>query len=179
MANIDISALKPKESPPAWPKGLLIFSFIIFILTVGAWFALDYWNKNQKNQLNMLDKQISSLRESLPFEKEQEVISFEKKLNNLLILLNNHTYLSKALTGIEGITHPDVYYTYWKFSIEENSLTLEGIAKDQKTFSEAVNGLVNSPDKVKMVSVKDMKTTKDGTVSFSLDVFFQSNFLRF
>jgi len=58
-------------------------------------------------------------------------------------------------------------------------LTLEGIAKNQMVFSEAVSGLVNNSDKIKAVVVKEMKVVKGENVSFSLYVFIQPSLLKY
>ena len=179
MQNLNLESLKPKELPPTWPKGLLIFVFIIFLFAAGAYFGLDYWNKNKEAQLTVLEEEFQNLRDSFALEQEKEVILFEKKLNSLNKLLTNHTYFSKVLVALEELTHPQIYYTNLDFSTDKNMLTLEGVAKNQMVFSEAVSGLVNNPDKIKAVAVKDMKVTNEKNVAFSLDVFIQPILLKY
>jgi len=179
MQNIDLESLKPKELPPTWPKGLLTFVFVIFLFTVAAYFGIDYWNKTKKAELAVLEEEFQNLRSDFPLQREQEAILFEKKINSLSKLLNDHTYFSQVLTILEELTHPQIYYTNLDFSTEKNMLTLEGIAKNQMVFSEEVSGLVNNSSKIKAVVVKDMKTTKSEYVSFSLDVFIQPSLLKY
>ena len=179
MQNLDLESLKPKELPPTWPKGLLIFVLIIFLFTVGAWLGLDYLNKSKEAQLTILEDEFQDLRNSFALEKEQEVILFEKKLNTLSKLLTNHTYFSKVLTVLEELTHPQIYYTNLDFSTEQNMLTLDGVAKNQEVFSEAVSGLLNNPDKIKAVAVKEMKIDKNKNIIFSLYAFIQPSLLKY
>ena len=94
-------------------------------------------------------------------------------------LLANHTYFSKLLLVLEELTHPQIYYTNLDFSTDKNMLTLEGVAKNQMVFSEAVSGLVNNPDKIKAVAVKEMKVTKKKDITFSLYVFIQPSLLKY
>jgi len=179
MQNLDLESIKPKELPPTWPKGLLVFVLIIFLFALGAYFGLDYWNKNKESQLAVLEGEFQNLRDSFALEQEKEVILFEKKLNNLSKLLANHTYFSKLLLVLEELTHPQIYYTNLDFSTDKNMLTLEGVAKNQMVFSEAVSGLVNNPDKIKAVAVKEMKVTKKKDITFSLYVFIQPSLLKY
>lgn len=179
MQNFDLESLKPKGLPPTWPKGLLTFVLVIFLFTLGAWLGLNYLNTSKEAQLTVLENEFQILRDSFALEKEQEVILFEKKLNILSKILANHVYSSKVLTALEELTHPQIYYTNFDFSAEKNWLTLEGIAKNQLVFSEAVSGLVNNPDRIKAVAVKEMRTDKDKNVVFSLYVFIQSNLLKY
>lgn len=179
MQNLDLGSLKPKKLPPTWPKGLLVFVLIIFLFAIGVYFGLDYWNKNKEAQLTVLEEEFQDLRDSFALEQEKEVILFEKKLNSLSKLLADHTYFSKVLAALEELTHPQIYYTNLDFSKDKNILTLEGVAKNQMVFSEAVSGLVNNPDKIKAVAVKDMKVTNEKNVAFSLDVFIQPILLKY
>lgn len=179
MQNIDLESLKQKELPPTWPKGFLTFVFVIFLLTVGTYFGLNYWNQNQEAKLNILEHKFQELRNSFALEKEQEVILFEKKLNTLSELLANHIYFSKLLTVLEELTHPQIYYTNLDFSADKNLLILEGVAKNQMVFSEAVNGLVSDSDSIKAVAVKNMKTDKNKNIVFSLDIFIQPDLLKY
>lgn len=179
MRNLHLESLKPKELPPTWPKGLLVFVLIIFLFAVGAYFGLDYWNKNKETQLTVLEEEFQNIRDSFAVEQEKEVILFEKKLNSLSKLLANHTYFSKVLIALEELTHPQIYYTNLDFSTDKNILILEGVAKNQMVFSEAVSGLVNNPDKIKAVAVKNMKVTNEKNVAFSLDIFIQPILLKY
>ena len=179
MQNLDLESIKPKELPPTWPKGLLVFVLIIFLFALGAYFGLDYWNKNKESQLAVLEEEFQNLRDSFALEQEKEVILFEKKLNNLSKLLDDHTYFSKLLLVLEELTHPQIYYNNLDFSTDKNILTLEGTAKNQMVFSEAVSGLVNNPDKIKAVAVKDMKVINEKNVAFSLDIFIQPSLLKY
>ena len=179
MQNIDLKSLKPKELPPTWPKGLLTFVLVIFLFTVAAYFGLDYWNKTKEAELAVLEEEFQNIRSDFPLEKEREAILFEKKLNSLSNILTNHTYFSQALTVLEELTHPQIYYTNLDFSTDNNKFTLEGVAKNQMVFSEAVSGLVNNPDKIKVVVVKEMKVAQGENVSFSLDVFIQPSLLKY
>ncbi len=179
MQNLDLKSLKPKELPPTWPRGLLMFVLVVFLIAVGAYFGLDYWNKNKEAQLTVLEEEFQNLRDSFALEREQEVILFEKKLKTLSKLLTNHTYFSKVLTVLEELTHPQIYYTNLDFSTDKNTLTLDGIAKNQEVFSEAVSGLLNNPDKIKAVAVKEMKIDKNKNIVFSLNAFIQPSLLKY
>jgi len=179
MQNIDVESLKPKELPPTWPKGLLTFVLVAFLFAVVAYFGLDYWSKTKEAELAVLEEEFQKIRSDFPLQQEQEAILFEKKLNSLSNILTNHTYFSQALTVLEELTHPQIYYTNLDFSTDNNKFTLDGVAKNQMVFSEAVSGLVNNPDKIKVVVVKEMKTAQGENVSFSLDVFIQPSLLKY
>ena len=180
MANkFDLESLKSKQLPSSWPKGLFTFVVIIFLLAIGAYFGLDYWNQKQEEKLNILTLEFQSLRDSFALEDEKEVILFEKKLNILTKLFANHIYFSEVLKSLEELTHPKVSYNSLDFSIDKNLISLSGVAENQAVLSEAVSGLVNNPEKIKAVAVKEMQLNKENQATFSLDIYVQPNILKY
>lgn len=180
MANIDLESLKQTKMPPTWPRGLFIFSLTIFLIVLSVYLVLNYfWIVRQEQVLSELKKKFQQIRSEFPLEKEEEVVIFEKRLNLLKQLLNQHPYLSKALVKLEEITHPQVYYTNFEYLRDSNSLRVQGVAKDQYVFSEAVNGFINHPEVIQTVIVKEMKALNDKTVNFSIELFFNANIFKF
>ncbi len=182
MPTVDLESLKQTKTPPAWPRGFFFFSLTIFLIVLGAFLALNYFYlPQQENVLNGYKKEYQKIRNQFPLEKEEEIVLFEKRLNLLKKLLDQHSYFSKALLSLETITHPQVYYTNFEYGREKNSLNLQGIAKDQYVFSEAVNGLINHPEIVQTVIVKEMRSiaSQSTTVFFSLEIIFNPNIFRF
>jgi len=179
MNQFDYDSLKTAKLPPAWPKGLLTFVLIICLLALGTAFGLNYWNRIQENKLQQLETEFQTLRETFPLSQEQEIAIFEEKLINLEKLLSNHIYFSNVLALLEQITHPQVYYTSLEYSLEKNSLVLEGTAKNQAVLSEAVNGFVNDSKDIKMVILRDMKVNTDKTVQFHLELLLQPQVLKY
>ncbi|MFA5360768.1 MAG: hypothetical protein WC320_02260 [Candidatus Paceibacterota bacterium] len=177
--KFDQEFLKTKKLPPTWPKGLLTFVVIIFLVVLGGYFALNYWNQNQISKLDLLKSEFQSIRDSFALEDEQAVILFEKKINNLKELLTNHVYFSNVLALLESLTHPNVYYTGLDFALDKNLIELSGVAKNQVILSEAVSGLVNDSERIKAVVVKNMHSEdKDNKVTFSLSLYLQPNILK-
>jgi len=179
MNQFDYDSLKTTKLPPAWPKGLLTFVFIICLLTLGTALGLNYWNKIQSNKLQQAEQTFQTLRNGFSISDEQKIAIFEKKLNNLEKLLGSHIYFSHVLTLLEQTTHPQVYYTSLDYSLEKNSLVLEGVAKNQQILSEAVNGFVNDSKDIKMVILRDMKVNTDKTVQFHLELLLQPQVLKY
>jgi len=174
-----LESLKTKELPPAWPKGLLSFVVIIFLLALGAYFGLNFWNQNQISKLSVLENEFQSIRDSFTVEEEQKVILFEKKLRALSNLLNNHIYFSNILALFEELTHPQLYYSKFDFSISKNFISLSGMAKNQGILSEAISGLINDSKRIKAVVLKEMQIDKKNLVSFSFDIYLQPNVLKY
>ncbi|MDD3487746.1 MAG: hypothetical protein PHH35_00035 [Candidatus Pacebacteria bacterium] len=174
-----LQSLKAKQLPSTWPKGLLVFVLILFLLALGAYFSLDFWNQNQNIKLDILEKEFQNTRDSFTIEEEQKVILFEKKLNALKDLLNDHIHFSNILSLFEELTHPQVYYFDLDFVANKGYISLNGVAENQEILSEAISGLVNDPTRIKAVVLKDMQIDLKNRANFSIDVYIQPNILKY
>ncbi len=177
--NISFNSISSSKVPPSWPRGLLTFVFIIFLLIGGATIGVRFWNQQQQLKVDALDQELQSLRESFPSDQQQKVALLEKKLNILQQLLAHHIYFSQDLATLESLTHPQIYYKNLIFSPTENSLSLQGVAKNQTVLSEALSGFTNNPQKVRMVVFHQSKTNSDGSIEFSLDLYLQPSILNY
>lgn len=157
-----------KIQTTSWPRGLFIFSLILFVLLLVIYFGLDYYTKTKVNYNNDLDKQIETLRASFSIEKESEIINFESRLNNLSKLLANHTYLSKLFAELEAKTHQKVYFNNFEYDQKNNVLKLDGVAQNYTILAEALTAF-SQDENILSVDFKNLKTGASG-VTFSLEL---------
>lgn len=174
-----LESLKIKKLPPAWPKGLLTFMFFIFLLTLGIYFGLNFWNQNQMAKLSILEQEFQNIRNSFTTEEETKVVLFEKKLKELSNFLNNHIYFSSVLEMLEELTHSQLFFSKLDFSINKNFISLNGLAKNQEVLSEAISGFLNDTQRIKAVVLKEMQISDKNQVSFSFDIYLQPNALNY
>jgi len=175
----DLNSLSPQKLPPSWPRGLLTFVLIIFLLVGGGEVGIKFWNNRQQAKLDALNQELRTLREGFPSQQQRKVALLEKKINLLKQLLANHIYFSQDLATLEKLTHPEVYYNSLVFSPDKNSLALQGVAKTQDVLSEMLSGLISNPQKVKMVVFHQAKINENKSVDFSLDVYLQPDILHY
>ena len=141
--------------------------------------GLKYWNGHQQVYLSNLSQELKALRETFSSGEQEQVALFEKKINVLKELLGQHIYFSQDLTLLESLTHPQVYYTSLTFNPDNNSLALQGIARDQGVLSEAISGLVNNSQEVKAVALHTVKVGTNKSANFVLDIFLQPDILHY
>ncbi|MGB9681056.1 MAG: hypothetical protein ACPLXL_00665 [Minisyncoccia bacterium] len=180
----DLESLKVKPISAPWPKGLLIFFVILFILVLGINFLLKFYLLNQEREINGLQTQLESVRASLDKEKEEEILRLEKKIDKLSFLLNNHLAFSIFFNWLEKYTHPDIYYLGLDYSLDNQKVTLEGIAKNNLALAEGVeagviNKMINSTQLVEGVALKNLELENVEKTKFSLDIYLKSSGLLF
>lgn len=178
MPQFEYANLTPNKLPPAWPKGLLIFTLIIFIFILGSNFGLKIYTQIKLSELNSINKNINDIRNTFPKEDEARIALFEKKLSTLNTLLNNHIYFSKIIKFLETYTHPNVYYTNVNFDLDSRTLKLEGVASNQEVASEAINGFANNSSDVQTIIVRNIKINDDQTANFNIDLILQPTLFK-
>jgi Tfp pilus assembly protein PilN len=151
-----------------WPRGLFIFSLVLFLMLLLFYFGINYYTKIKSDYNATLDKEIENIRNGFSLEKEAEIINFENRLNNLSQLLANHTYLSKLFANLEANTHQKIYFNNFEFDEDQSVLKLGGVAQSYTVLAEALNAFSQDKD-VLSVDFKDLKTGTGG-VTFSLEL---------
>ena len=173
MSNVNLDLLNSTKAPPSWPRGILVFSVIVFLLTISLWLSLKYyWLAHREKVLTDLEDKFETLRAEFPLEKEREVVQFERKLKILRHLLKNHIYFTNIMKLVEDLTHSQIYYKSWSYDAKKDSLNITGVAKNQEILSQEVNSLVNHPEEIKAVVVKHIKTASEGGIEFDLELYF-------
>jgi len=160
-----------------WPKGLLVVSIIIFAIVLGGFFVLNYFVGIKENKISELGSQIQALQASFPKDKQDEVINFEYRLQNLVRLLSGHNYLSKLFGNLEVNAHPKIYFNNFDFDTKTSVLKLEGIADSYKTVSEAITAF-SSDSGIQNVTFKNLKTGANNKVTFSLELDIKPELLK-
>lgn len=171
MNRVELNNIMPQKLPPAWPRGLLVFMVVLFLLVAGAEGAVYYWNNNQSVKLNNTQNQFQTLQQNFPKDQQNKIALLEAKINTLQTLLKNHIYFSQGLTALERLTHPQVYYQSLIFDPNKKSLSLKGVALSSGVLSEALSGLVNDSKEINMVVLHQAKIEKNKSVDFAVDIY--------
>lgn len=183
VENYQYDSLKVKPLPPAWPRGLLIFFIVLFVLTIGLNFFLQIYLNREEQRLAQMDNQLEELKNQLPIDKQLEVIKLERKIDTLNQILTDHIYFSYFFDWLESITPADVYYDYLTFTGDNLKVSLSGQAKDNEILAKTVYGamanqILNSTNLIDGVILRDLER-RTQTSDFSLDIYLKKEGLSF
>ncbi|MDD2696806.1 MAG: hypothetical protein PHE52_01450 [Candidatus Pacebacteria bacterium] len=171
--------LIPKETPrlPNWLNTLFYVSLALLLLSITGYFILD-------NSIKASQKNLDSLRETLVKNKtaekvalEREIIKYDRKIDNLSLLLSQHLAPSGIFELLQDSCLPQVHYSQFNLDAKQASLLLSGITQSFETLGQQFLVLQGS-DWVNDVKLDRISISKEGKVTFDLSLSLNPNVLR-
>jgi len=142
--------------------GALLFLVFTFVVYQGVVF----YGKSLESDLEQIVVRAGEISQTRNTELEERAFEFSKKLDSIEYLLENHIYPSKLFAFIEGIVHPRVQITSFRFSVDGSSIDLKGATTGYITLAEQIIFFKNT-DTIHDVKISNIKVEKSGKVSFS------------
>lgn len=153
---------------------ILILGLSLLALAVYGGFFL--FNKSLKTQLGEIQNQIEELNKKRDSDFEKKVVSLEKGLDGLKIILKNHVYWSNLFSDLEKLTVPSVSFSDLQGSIRADGsidITLNGSAPSYTYLAKQMVGF-GQEKLVSNIEVNGIKLGTEGGVMFALNI----NFLK-
>lgn len=180
MNNLNLDTYKSYNAPSSSFGRLFTFAVLILIIIIGSFYFIRTIIGKLNQQILSLQKEKKHLEEAIPFEKEKEIISLEKKIEFLGEVFKNHSNVSNVLSILEKYTHPDIYYLSLRLNRKNANIQITGYAKSFEVLSEAINGFVNQPAVIQAVVLREAKLDpKTKLVSFSLNIYLVPDVLKY
>jgi len=114
------------------------FSLILVILVIGAVFFYSSGIKTANNRIIELDEELSQGRTQEQKETESNLISYKKKVSNVIDILKEREKSLDFYSFLEELVHPKIYYTRLDLDMENGLAELKGFTEDFKSLGEQV-----------------------------------------
>jgi len=159
-----------------WPKGLLVFVFILLFIAIAIKVGFDFLNRNQESLVKKLNDQVELAKENFPIENQTAVLNFEKSVKNIKLILENKVKTSEFLSSIANNTHKDIYFSYLNSNVNDNTVEIGGVAKSLAVVAQASSafGLIEG---VETVEIKNTRNY-DSSVTFILILKVKDSFFK-
>jgi len=134
--NVSDQILKSGSMGSGLPWRLLIFSFVIFFLSVLTYLGLSFgYSGYLDSQISAKDQEIKDLAKKISPESQNIFVDFYSRLSNYKNIFAGHVYNAKIFPTLEKITLPSVYYTNVDLSVDTRTMVLSGSASDFESLS--------------------------------------------
>lgn len=179
MAEIPSPRLFPQHQQmrAEWPRALLVFIIIVTIAVTAARFMLAGYERLLIGQKQDLEKEIHDLSNSIPADDLSRLITLDRQIENLKLLLSQHTYASNLLNEIKSSVLRETRYVAIKAELEKRSVTLFGIASNMNAVSLQAASIGQSPA-IESVIVKNVAILPAGGAAFDFDVIFAPELIQ-
>lgn len=180
-----------KEQTKAGIGLFLIISIIIFLISVGVagWVYLekDILIKSIAGEQNTIETNREGLvKDSITIEK---IVELDSRIEVSQSLLDKHISVYPIFGFLEQVTLKDIRFKNFVFSTNQKDssgqdvmkVEMSGTARDWRTVASQADEFGKSEYRpfIKEPKVSDLSLTQDGSVTFSLSVYFSPDFLSY
>jgi hypothetical protein len=156
-----------RADTPGALSGVLIFTGIIFLIAVAAYFGLMFvYQPILGNQLTAIQEKISTVDQSISSNDQAGLVAFYSQMVNVQSLLTNHVLFSQFLTWLQQNTEANVYYTQLSFS-SGNQITLTAYAATQADAVQQIAIFESSPEVQSVIIPNVAVSGSNGFYTFS------------
>ena len=172
----DISLLQREyevvEEESRLPGIVLTASVTLFIIVVGAWASLYFFNKFYVQQAEEIGKKVEDLKIKEAGDALDKLKIFSNKAEVLSGLRVAHTSASSLLQKVEKSTHPLVSFDSGSLKVADGSVELKGLAPSALILSRQVE--IYTEDKnLSEFKVSGIGYGTEHSVLFSASIKFQ------
>lgn len=128
-----------------WPRTLFSVSVAFVILVVAAYLILITYKGVLSGRTGNLESEINNLAGAVPAGELERLTKLDRQIRNLYTLLNERSYVSLFLSGLEGMTLPQVRYTSVEIDRLNFGVRLTGVATSMEEVSLQTAAFVQSP----------------------------------
>ena len=133
--NVSDQIMKSGSTGSGLPWRLLVFSFVIFFLSILIYLGLSFGYAGYlESQITAKDQEIKDLAANISPESQNVFVDFYSRLSNYKNIFEKHIYNVKIFPTLEKITLPSVYYTNVDLNVASRTMVLSGSASDFESF---------------------------------------------
>lgn len=170
---------KSERLPVGWPWRLLVFTTIVFGVTVATYFGMvlgykPYLNSRVKN----LDQEITGLSQAIDEQQQKSLVNFYSQLINIQDLLTSRQTASTFFDFLEKNTHQNVYYQSLNLSLPEKNVKIEGNASNYNVLVQQLELFRRAPE-IERVLLDDSRLGEGGGIRFSIRFIFKPELMGF
>jgi len=129
MAEIPTpKSLSQMQIEIGWPRTLFVFVLLLSIMITAANLMLVSYKRVLDGRNADIKQEIDDLSKSIPSADITRLITLDRQIKNLRVLLSKHTYVSRIYDQIESLTQPQVRWTIINVNAEKHMVVLRGLA---------------------------------------------------
>lgn len=161
----------PKKAPKL-PLGLNIlfyFSIVLVLVSFSGFFILNHLEKKSADNLQNLEEVLAKKKTPKETALEEEILKYQKKINNFSILINLHQSPLNSFSVLERTSHPKVQFTNFSLNSEEFEIVLSGKTESFQTLGQQVL-IFKNENLIKDVNLSKLSIGKEGGAEFTLSL---------
>jgi hypothetical protein len=166
-----------EKLPVGWPWRLLVFSIIIFALTLFIYLGIKFgYTSYLEGTSADLDKSLEALGNEVSVADQQQFVNFYSQIVNLKSALDQHLLSANLFSLLEQNVIGGVVFTEARFKAADETLELQGTASSFDILAQQM-GMFEKVRGVDHVLLEDVSVAGGGA-TFKLAVFLTDEYLK-
>ncbi|MBU1045553.1 hypothetical protein KJ616_00325 [Patescibacteria group bacterium] len=146
-------------------KMLPWFSLLLIAIMLILYFAFNFQIKRAETSLEEVKNELERTRTEEQTELQKTVLGFQKRIDDVAVLLKDREKVSDILTFLETYVHPKVYFNSMTLDIENRLLNLQGVSEDFTSLGQQIFAFQQDPF-IKEVKLSNVALSGEGEVKF-------------
>lgn len=158
----------------------VIFYFVISLLIATVFCYVIFLIKNNSQRQEIREKEISLKTVGTQEQKKQEedVIVYQKKINDFTKILKNHEFASHAFAFMETQTMPNVWFKQFSFDQKAASVSLSGESDTLDSLSRQIVTFEKN-EYVTNLGALNSTLSSSGKIDFSFNIVLSAKVFSF
>jgi len=169
---------KPIEKVPSYQKRLFYFLIFLFFFLIISYFILTSLQQKSKTKLSNLTETISRGKTPEILSLEKENFNYQRKIQDLFPLLENHKFPSRFFEFLETNTHPRVFFSQISLNSQDSLADLTGQTDSFFTLGQQILIFEKTPQLTNLNLTK-VSINQAGKIEFILNLSFKPDFLKY
>jgi hypothetical protein len=162
----------PKEKSSKKDFNILFYiSLILLFFSIVSFFILNHLSKQTQKERERLDVLLIQKLSPEKLALKQEVLNYQKKIDNFSFLIDQQLKSSKFFTEFEKIIHPQVWFSNFNLNLKKGIVTLSGYAQSFEILEQQFFVFENT-NWIKNFDTETILIGEERRINFSLIIFF-------
>lgn len=148
-------------------KVLPWFSLLLIVVVIGAYFLFDYQGRKAEKLLEQTKEEIAKNQTPEQAELQKTVLGFQKRIDDVILLLGEKEKASDSLKFLETYVHPEVYFNYLSIDFKGRALSLDGVSSDFTSLGQQIFAFQQDPF-IESVELSNVGLSDQGDVKFAI-----------
>jgi hypothetical protein len=163
----------------AWPWRLIIFSFLLFLISLTVYGALVFgYRPDLEKKIVEHDAELAELARVVPEAEQKRFLTFYAQLVNLKEALSEHVVSTSVFSWLESHTNANVFFNTVNLDTSARELTLAGIAESFEVLAEQLE-IFRTASELERYFITQSQHNFSGRIQFRVGLIFKEDLFRF
>ena len=162
---------------PLWQN---ILFYVLMALLLGAilsYFILGHLERKSLSTIQNLEEAITAEKTPQKIALGQEILTYQKKIDSFVLLLDYHLRSSKFFDFLQKTAHPRIWFSQVSLNPRQALAVVSGQAETFTTLGQQLLIFEKEP-LVKNVTLSKISLGKKGEIEFTLNLSFGPEFFK-